>query len=137
LTHLHGVAELKHDNSSMVLRIVYGGEAFLFTGDTEAKGERELIASHADMHATVLRVPHHGSRSSSTPALIEAVHPRIAVMSLGYLNQFHFPAPEVVARYETDGITVLRTDENGEIDVDAAEGVMQVSTYRHPDLPVN
>jgi competence protein ComEC len=134
---IHGVAELKQNNSSMVLRIVYGRETFLFVGDLEAKGERQLIASHADLHATVLKVPHHGSRTSSTPALIEAVHPRLAVISLGYLNQFHFPAPEVIARYKADGITVLRTDEDGEIDVDAAEGVMRVSTYRHRDLPIN
>jgi competence protein ComEC len=127
---LHSLAELKHNNSSMILRIAYGRESFLFTGDVEAKGERELIASGADLHATILKVPHHGSHTSSSAAFIEAVHPQLAVISLGHLNQFHFPAPEVIARYTDDGIRVLRTDEDGAVSVDASRSAARIATYR-------
>jgi competence protein ComEC len=87
---LHGMPELKHNNLSMVLRLAYGRESFLFAGDVEAKGERELVASAADLHATILKVPHHGSHTSSSPDFIEAVHPEVAVISLGYLTPFTF-----------------------------------------------
>jgi competence protein ComEC len=128
---LHNRFELKHNNSSMIVRLVYGAESFLFTGDVEARGESELIAMHADLHAAVLKVPHHGSRTSSSAAFIEAVHPRVAVISLGYLNQFHFPAPEVLERYQEDGVQVLRTDADGAISVDATRSEIELSTFRH------
>src|SRR4029079_6711285 len=67
--------------------------------------------------ADVLKVPHHGSRTSSTPELVDAVAPGLAVISLGWRNQFHFPAPEVVARYTGRGTRVLRTDRDGAITV--------------------
>jgi competence protein ComEC len=71
----------------MILRLAYGRESFLFAGDVEAKGERELIASAADIQATILKVPHHGSRTSSTADFIKAVNPGIAVISLILLCQ--------------------------------------------------
>ncbi len=130
---LHGVSELKHNNSSMVLRITYGRESFLFAGDVEAKGEHELVASSADLRATILKVPHHGSHTSSTADFIEAVHPQIAVISLGYLNRFHFPAPEIVQRYNDDGIQVLRTDDDGAVSVIAGRNTFHLTTVRHGD----
>jgi len=133
---LHNVHNLTHNNSSMVLRISQRDESFLFTGDIEAKGERQLLALPAELRATVLKVPHHGSRTSSTAAFIEAVHPEIAVVSLGYLNQFHFPAPEVIARYQTDGVRVLRTDQDGEVTVEAADNSVRVCTFRHGLIPL-
>ena len=65
----------------------------------------------------MLKVPHHGSRTSSSPELVDAVAPALAVISLGWRNQFHFPAPEVVARYAARGTRVLRTDRDGAISV--------------------
>ena len=106
------INERKDNNDSVVLRIGYAGKAILFPGDLEAKGERELIASGAEIvAATILKVPHHGSITSSSTALLEAVSPRAAVMSLGYHNRFHFPSAIVVERYRADGITLLRTDQ--------------------------
>jgi competence protein ComEC len=128
---LHGVSQLRHNNSSMVMRLAYGRESFLFAGDVEAKGERELVMSSADLHATILKVPHHGSRTSSSAAFIEAVHPQVAVISLGYLNRFHFPAPEVVWRYRHDGIELLRTDDDGAISVVAGRNTFRLTTFRH------
>ncbi len=127
---LHDVREQKHNNSSMVLRLAYGREAFLFAGDVEAKGEREMISSAADLGATFLKVPHHGSPTSSSPAFIRAVHPGVAIVSLGYLNRFHFPAPEVIQRYADQRIDVLRTDDDGAISVAADKDTFHLSTFR-------
>jgi competence protein ComEC len=127
---IHGRYQTNHNNSSMVLRIVYGRESFLFTGDVEAAAEHELVASGADLGATILKVPHHGSRTSSSLDFIEAVHPQLAVISLGYLNRFHFPAPEVIRRYLTDGVEVLRTDDDGAVTVVAGKNAYRVTTFR-------
>jgi competence protein ComEC len=122
-------AELKENNSSSVLRISYGPTAFLFPGDVEAKGERELIASGADLRATILKTPHHGSHTSSSAAFVTAVHPELAVISLGYHNRFHFPADEVLERYRAAGVTVLRTDEDGAVSVDTDGTSLRVSSF--------
>ncbi|HJU12452.1 MAG TPA: ComEC/Rec2 family competence protein, partial [Candidatus Binataceae bacterium] len=128
---VHGNLRLGHNDSSMVLRVSYGDEVFLFAGDIEAKGERDLIASSANLHASFLKVPHHGSRTSSTAAFINAVHPRLAVISLGYLNRFHFPANEVLHRYKDSGIKVFRTDYNGAITVAADRDDYRVTIFWH------
>jgi competence protein ComEC len=132
---LHGTRELTHNNSSMVLRISYGRESLLFAGDVEAKGEHELVASRAELHATILKVPHHGSRTSSSADFIEAVHPQVAVISLGYLNRFDFPAAEVVRRYADKGIEVLRTDEDGAINVAIGRNAYRLTTFLHKHNP--
>ena len=119
-----------HNNSSLVLRLTLGKSSFLFTGDIEAAGEAALIASGEDLRAAVLKVPHHGSATSSTVGFIAAVHPIIAVISDGYRNRFHFPAAAVVDRYEAADATVLRTDRDGAIIVDATARSMTVHAFR-------
>jgi competence protein ComEC len=116
--------EGKENNQSMVLRLTYRGNAILFMGDLEAKGERELIATGADLRAAILKVPHHGSKTSSSPALIAAVHPQVAVVSLGYHNRFHFPSAAVIDRYRESGASVLMTSELGQVTADVnADGI--------------
>lgn len=127
---LANTSELKENNSSMVIRMSYDHASMLFTGDVEAKGEHELIAAGADLRATVLKVPHHGSHTSSSPAFVEAVHPEVAIISLGYHNQFHFPAAEVVQRYRDEGAELLRTDDDGAISVDAGASGIAVRSFR-------
>jgi competence protein ComEC len=124
------INERKDNNDSVVLRIAYAGKAILFPGDLEAKGERELIAGGANITATMLKVPHHGSITSSSAALLEAVAPRVAVMSLGYHNRFHFPSAVVADRYHDVGITLLRTDQLGAIfaDIDRT-GTLRLNTF--------
>jgi competence protein ComEC len=119
-----------HNNSSMVLRFDYGSSSILFTGDIESAGERAMLEKRADLHATILKVPHHGSATSSTAAFIDAVRPRAAVISDGYLNNFHFPAPAVVERYLESGAVLLRTDLDGAVTVDATTNRMTVQTFR-------
>ena len=89
----------------------------LFSGDIEAVGEGSLLATPVQLESEILKVPHHGSRSSSTQPFLEAVSPQVAIASLGYNNRFRFPAPEVVDRYERQGTAFLRTDQAGTITV--------------------
>jgi competence protein ComEC len=121
----------------MVLRLSYGRDALLFSGDLEAKGERELIASGADLRATILKVPHHGSHTSSTTELIAAVHPVVAIISLGYHNRFHFPADEVLQRYRDADVTVLRTDDDGAISADLGRDSIRLRSFRAGEVHVN
>jgi competence protein ComEC len=119
-----------HNNSSMVLRFDFGRASLLFTGDIESAGERAMLASRGNLRATILKVPHHGSATSSTATFIAAVHPEVAVISDGYLNNFHFPAPAVVERYAEAGAILLRTDLDGAVTVDATPERMTVRTFR-------
>jgi competence protein ComEC len=100
------------NDASLVLRVVHGEVAFLLCGDVEAEGEAALadepIASR--LRADVVKIPHHGSASSSRWALVRAAHPSFAVTTSGKDNRFGFPSPEVVARWRSVGATVLRTD---------------------------
>jgi competence protein ComEC len=99
------------------VRVLLGGTAFLFPGDLHREGERALINAIADPAAGVIKVPHHGSRSSSSTELIEAVRPKIAVISVGADNPYRQPADEVVRRYEERGIRLYRTDRDGAVQI--------------------
>lgn len=100
---------LAPNDASMVLRVSYGDTAFLFTGDVEAAGEAVAVA-RGGLGADVAKVPHHGSRTSSTRELTEAIRPRWAIVSLGERNRFGFPHEEAIARWHAVGAEVLRTD---------------------------
>lgn len=130
----------RDNNLSMVLRIGQGSQnisqnlpapSVLFTGDIEAAGERALLARTpaAMLAATVLKAPHHGSRTSSSSAFIAAVRPQVAILSLGYRNHFGFPAPEIVARYLEAGARVFRTDRSGAVSVDFGQDPAVVRSY--------
>jgi competence protein ComEC len=101
------------NNDSLVLRIGYGSRSFLLTGDMERPIETKLLASGADLHADVLKVGHHGSRTSSSEPFLEAVSPAIALISAGYENSFGHPHPDVLRRLSGRHATILRTDLGG------------------------
>jgi len=107
------------NDSSMMLMLGLGASRILFTGDIEARGEAAVLASGRDLRAAVIKVPHHGSRTSSTPAFVAAVRATVAVMSLGYRNRYGFPEPAVVERYREAGALVLRTDQCGAVTIEA------------------
>ena len=124
-----GAAKCNDNDQSLVLRIGFAGRSILFTGDIEAPAEQQL-ASDRDVHADVLKVPHHGSRTSSSETFLSAVRPELAIASLGLDNQFHFPAPEVTARYAAHDATFLRTDETGAVHLTIdSEGEIRVETF--------
>lgn len=97
----------KPNTVSCVLRIDNGRQAALLTGDIEQAQEASLIARAAPLRATVLLVPHHGSKTSSSEAFLDAVQPRFALVQSGYRNRFGHPAAPVVQRYVQRGIVVL------------------------------
>jgi len=104
------------NNSSVVLLAAIGRWKVLLTGDVEKDAE-ELLAAR-DVRADVLKVGHHGSRTSTTPPLLDAVRPRIALISCGLRNSFGHPHPIVVEALRSRGVRIWRTDRNGTIDLD-------------------
>jgi competence protein ComEC len=105
----------RRNNQSCVLRVQTAGGSMLLTGDIERLAEGNLLGKA--LKADVLLVPHHGSRTSSSEAFIEAVAPRWAVVTAGYRNRFGHPTREVLARYEQAGVRVLRTDLDGATEI--------------------
>ncbi|MFN0164569.1 MAG: DNA internalization-related competence protein ComEC/Rec2 [Burkholderiales bacterium] len=119
------------DNSrSCVLRITAHGRSALLPADIERDVETRLATDPERIKSTVLVVPHHGSRSSSTPDFISAVAPEIAIVAAGYRNRFRHPAPEVVERYAARGTRLLRTDQGGAVRVDFTNDGIATRTWR-------
>ena len=99
---------------SCVLRVSAAQGSALLTGDIERAQELALVAARAAaLRSDVLLVPHHGSKTSSSPGFIDAVAPRVAVVQAGYRSRFGHPAAEVVARYAARGVAVVRSDDCG------------------------
>ena len=122
------------NDRSIVLRLSYGGRRVLLTGDIEAAAEERLLHRHAGtgaLEADVLKIAHHGSRTSSTAGFVAAVAPKLAVASVGRNNRYGFPAGAVVERLRGLGTTVLRTDTAGAVLVRlAADGELELRTGR-------
>jgi competence protein ComEC len=116
------------NDDSLVVRLQWGAVQFLLTGDVEGTAEQRLRAEPA----TVLKVPHHGSRTSSTVALLRSVSPRVAVVSVGYHSTFGHPHPEVVERYLRAGIQLLRTDRDGTVTLSTDGRTLWVKTTLSP-----
>jgi competence protein ComEC len=107
--------ESANDNS-FVLRISYGQRSVLLVGDAEAEAEHTLLARDpAALRADVLKLGHHGSRTSTTSAFLDAVAPNVALVCSGVRNRYGHPDPGVVRRLEDRGVTVARTDRGGDI----------------------
>lgn len=122
---LHPAPEAMRDrrrsenDRSCVIRIDSATRSALLAADIERLAEAELLSRELGrMRADVLLVPHHGSRTSSTPAFVAAVSPSVALVSAGWRNRYRQPAPEVEARYRERGTTLLRTDLLGALRVE-------------------
>jgi len=100
------------NDDSLVLRISYGHASVLLEGDAEAKSE-ETMLRHGLMPVTLLKVGHHGSRTSTTPEFFAALRPSAAVVSVGRGNSFGHPRGEVIQRIANAGARLYRTDEFG------------------------
>ncbi len=102
--------------ASSVLLVRIGGHRVLFTGDAEAEEEQWLLERDAEaLRADVLKVGHHGSSTSTTPAFLDAVHPSVALVSVGAHNSYGHPDDEVMSRLDSAGALVLRTDRLGTV----------------------
>lgn len=103
------------NNASIVLQLQYGQTTFLFTGDAEADEEADLVSTHQPLACDILKVGHHGSRTSTTPPFLAATHPHIAVISVGAHNLYGHPNEEVLNRLQAAGSRVYRTDKSGAV----------------------
>jgi len=107
------------NETSVVLRVQYGSRAMLLMGDAEKEEEEWLLEHIAPdrLRADVLKLGHHGSRTSSTSPLVEAVRPRLGLVSSGAGNRYGHPSPEILDRFAQQQIPLLRTDHDGNIEV--------------------
>ena len=121
LTTLHPLQSVAGDKPSnvhddmVVMMLKYGKLEIMLTGDMEEKVERRLILAGYDLDSDVLKVGHHGSKTSTSEEFLSAVSPEIAVIQVGAKNRYSHPAPEVLKRLEDYGIKVYRNDLDGDI----------------------
>jgi len=101
--------------NSIVVRLTYGKTAFYLAADSEAETEKRILASGEELGSDVYKVAHHGSRYSSTAELLEKIHPRIAVISVGAGNDYGHPTRQAIDRLEGVKAEVVRTDLDGEV----------------------
>lgn len=118
-----GARRFERDNdSSCVLLVRAGTHTALLTGDIEAAAEHELVAAGGVPGVDIMVVPHHGSRTSSSPGFVEAARPRWAVYAVGHRNRWGFPSPRVTGRWEQAGASGLLTSRSGAITFELIPG---------------
>jgi competence protein ComEC len=122
----------KSNHLSCVLRIKAAGRRLLLTSDIEAPDEAALLRRYpGDLAADILLMPHHGSKTSSTPAFLQAVGSAQTIIPVGYRSRFGHPKAEVVARYEAMGASIWRTDRDGAISITMGSDGLALSGFRH------
>ncbi len=121
---------LSDNDRSLVLRVEVAGTRALLLGDLEAPGEAALLASGADLRAQIVKLAHHGSRSSSTPALLAAIRPQLAIASAPLRGRFRWPHAEVRERLATSGIALAWTGRDGALLVRLARNEACVRRWR-------
>jgi competence protein ComEC len=109
------------NDRSLVVRVRLDSQVMLFTGDIGKGGEQSLLRS-GEVKCDLIKIAHHGSKSSSSPDFVQAAHPQLAVVSVGRGNRYHHPSEMVLAEYERTGARILRTDQNGSICIETDEG---------------
>lgn len=117
------------NDSSVVMRVTYGSRSFLFVGDAERAAETQLLeGERASLRADVLKIGHHGSRTSTTPRFLEAVRPRLALISAGPGNRFGHPHEETLSTLGEAHVRVLRTDAMGALRITSDGHSLEVET---------
>jgi competence protein ComEC len=117
------------NDDSVVLEVTYGETAILLTGDISAEVERAIVPHLSPARVRILKVAHHGSRTSTGQFFLDMWPPTIAVISCGRGNRFGHPAPEVIERLESVGARVLRTDRDGQITIETDGRDVKVRTF--------
>ncbi len=136
----YSAKKISDNNLSCVLKISTGKYSVLLSADIEREAEQKLLARDTHklpdrkLSSTLLVVPHHGSKTSSTAAFVAAVHPQYAVITAGYRNRFGHPKAEVVERYQTEGSVILRSDHEGAIEVKMNEQEFNLTRYRKENM---
>jgi competence protein ComEC len=117
------------NNDSIMLLIRYGDKSLLLTGDIEKQGEAAVLREGIGLRSDLVKVAHHGSRTSSIEAFVAATHPSLAIISVGRTSMFGHPNKEVVERWRASGAEVLTTGQRGTISVVTDGHVLNVSTF--------
>ncbi|MGE0451407.1 MAG: DNA internalization-related competence protein ComEC/Rec2 [Vicinamibacterales bacterium] len=117
------------NDDSVVVELRWGEASVVFTGDIGRDVEREIAPQFSRSRLRVVKVPHHGSATSSSEALVEALAPAVAVVSVGRGNRFGHPVPLVLERYRRSGAAVFRTDRDGAVTIDTDGTGLDVHTY--------
>jgi competence protein ComEC len=118
------------NSNSLVLLLRYRDVRVLLPGDIEEEAERRLLEQRTDLSAQVLKVPHHGGRTSSSLPFLERVRPTVAVVSAGYRNRFRHPHQETLERYRAMGIELYRTDRHGAVTISTDGHTIDVAPTR-------
>jgi competence protein ComEC len=118
------------NDDSVVIEATYGDVAFLLLGDVSAEIERSIVPQLTPARVRILKVAHHGSKTSTSQALLDAWRPQLALVSAGRGNSFGHPARDVLERLSSAGVRVLRTDQGGELTVETDGRSVRWSTYR-------
>jgi len=114
------------NDNSLVIRLLLNQRAFLFTGDAEAEAEEHLLQSGVALSADFLKLGHHGSRTSSTPAFLDAVHPSVGTMSTGVRNRFGHPHAPTLEKLRARSILALRTDRFGALRIETDGNTLEL-----------
>ena len=117
------------NDDSLVIEVRYGDVAILLTGDISAEIERAILPALSPAPTRILKIAHHGSRTSTSQALLDSWKPQIALISCGRGNRFGHPAPDVIRRLETADVRIYRTDRDGQITVDTDGSGVAIRTY--------
>jgi len=117
------------NNDSLVLLVRYGNKSVLLTGDIEKQGEIALLGEGTDLHTDIVKVAHHGSKTSSIGGFVVATRPSLAIVSVGRTSMFGHPDQDVVERWRASGAEVMTTGQRGTISVVTDGQVLKVSTF--------
>ena len=127
----YAVKKISDNDRGCVLRISIGDQHVLLAADIERKSEQKLLKERYDkLPASLLVVPHHGSKTSSTDQFVKAVSPNYAIFTVGFRNRYGHPKQEVMQRYADSGAQLLRSDEDGAILVEMSAQGMELERYR-------
>lgn len=127
----HMAKDNKDNNASIVLRLRYMSTSLVLTGDAEESAEQRMIRSRQPLKADVLKIGHHGSRTSTSPEFLRSVHPQVAVISCGRHNAFGHPHPQITSRLGEAAIPTFRTDRDGAIMVESDGRTIRIRKSVH------
>ena len=119
-----------YNSGSLIMKIESDKASILFTGDIESEAEESLMPLIKRLKSDIIKVPHHGGRTSSSEGFIKAVSPQAAVISVGRYNSYNHPNPETLERYNAAGARIYRTDIDGAVIVNLKDNGYSVQTYQ-------
>jgi len=123
------------NDDSLALRLTADGQSFLLASDIGREAEKNIVDARIELYSRVLKSPHHGSRTSSSEEFLSAVEPEFVVICAGRGNLYGVPHPEIVERYRAAGARILRTDDDGAIEISAAGRSLVIRTAASPPQP--